>query len=66
MTLEFLRPAGLLLLPAGLALGWYWWRARAGTGPWRRLVDAELLAVLAVPGGAASARLALGAALRSQ
>jgi Ca-activated chloride channel family protein len=63
MTLEFLRPAGLLLLPAGLALGWYWWRARAGTGPWRRLVDAELLAVLAVPGGAASARLALGAAL---
>jgi len=63
VTLEFLRPAGLLLLPAGLALGWLWWRTRAGAGPWRRQVDADLLEVLAAPGGAASARLALGAAL---
>lgn len=62
MTLDFLRPAGLLLLPAGLALGWLWWRARAGAGPWRRHVDPELLAVLAAPGGAAGARLALGLA----
>ena len=45
MTLELLRPAGLLLLPVGLALAWLWWRARAGAGPWRRLVDPELLAV---------------------
>jgi len=63
VTLEFLRPAGLLLLPAGLALGWLWWRTRAGAGPWRRHVDAELLAALAAPGGGTSARLALGAAL---
>ena len=62
MTLEFLRPAGLLLLPAGLALGWLWWRARAGAGPWRRVVDPELFAALAAPGGAAGARLALGLA----
>jgi len=62
VTLEFLRPAGLLLLPAGLALGWLWWRARAGAGPWRRHVDPDLLAVLAEPRGAAGARLALGLA----
>jgi Ca-activated chloride channel family protein len=63
VTLEFLRPAWLLLLPAGLALAGLWWRARAGAGPWRRLVDPELLAHLAAPAHATSARLALGAAL---
>jgi len=63
MTLEFLRPAWLLLLPAGLAAAAWWWRTRAGAGPWRRVVDAELLKALAAPGSAASARLALGAAL---
>ena len=61
--IESLRPGWLLLLPAGLALLWAWWRLRAGAGPWRGLVDPELLAVLAARAPARSARLALGLAL---
>ncbi len=61
--IEWLRPGGLAALPLGLALLLWWWRARAGAGPWRRHVDAELLAHLAGRAPAWSARLALGAAL---
>jgi len=42
-TLEWLRPGWILALPAGLALLWLWWRAQAGTGRWRGLVDPALL-----------------------
>jgi Ca-activated chloride channel homolog len=58
--IEFLRPWWLLALPAGLALAWAWWRARAGAGPWRGVVDAELYAALAGRASASSARLAFG------
>jgi Ca-activated chloride channel family protein len=58
--IEWLRPAWLLALPAGLALAWAWWRARAGAGPWRDVVDPELYAALAGRAPASSARLALG------
>ena len=61
--IEWLRPGWLLLLPAGLALLWAWWRLRAGAGPWRGLVDPELLALLAERAPARSARLGLGLAL---
>jgi len=61
--IEWLRPGWLLLLPAGLALLWAWWRLRTGAGPWRGLVDPELLALLAGRAPARSARLALGLAL---
>ncbi len=61
-VIEWLRPAWLLALPAGLALAWAWWRTRAGAGPWRAQVDAELLEELAGRAPAASARLALGLA----
>jgi Ca-activated chloride channel family protein len=60
--IEWLRPGWLLALPAGLALLAWWWRVRAGAGPWRRQVDAELLAHLAGRAPAWSGRLALGAA----
>lgn len=61
-ALEWLRPGWLFALPAGLALLWAWWRARAGAGLWRRLVDPELLAHLLGRAPASSARLALGLA----
>lgn len=61
-ALEWLRPGWLFALPAGLALLWAWWRARAGAGLWRRLVDPVLLAHLLGRAPASSARLALGAA----
>jgi len=61
-VIEFLRPAWLLALPLALALGWAWWHARAGAGPWRGVVDAELLATLTGRAPRASARLALGLA----
>jgi Ca-activated chloride channel family protein len=61
--IEWLRQEWLLALPAGLALAWAWWRARAGFGPWRRVVDPELLEALAGRAPAASARLALGLAV---
>lgn len=68
-SLQWLRPWWLLALPAGLALAWAWWRARAGAGPWRRVVDPELLVHLTgpAPNGRraswmTSARLALGVA----
>lgn len=60
--IEWLRPGWLLALPAGLALLAGWWRARAGAGPWRRHVDAELLPHLAARAPSWSARLALGLA----
>lgn len=61
--IEFLRPGWLLALPAGLALLLWWWRARAGSGPWRRVVDPELLAHVAgrAPAGSRRRALALGA-----
>jgi Ca-activated chloride channel homolog len=59
-VIEWLRPEWFLAFPAGLALAWAWWRARAGLGPWRRVVDPALLAALAGHAPAASARLALG------
>jgi len=46
-VIVFLRPGWLLVLPLALALGWAWWRANSGAAPWRRAVDAELLAALA-------------------
>jgi len=58
--IEWLRPEWLLALPAALALAWAWWRARTGTGPWRRVVDPALLAELAGRAPAAGNRLALG------
>ncbi|HKI64579.1 MAG TPA: VWA domain-containing protein [Burkholderiales bacterium] len=60
--IEFLRPGWLLALAPALALLWAWWRARSGAAPWRRLVDPELLAVLAQRAPATSARSALGIA----
>lgn len=60
--IEWLRPQWLLALPVALALGWAWWRARAGAGPWRRVVDPALLEALAGSAPASSARLALGLA----
>ena len=60
--IEWLRPGWLLALPAGLALLWAWWRVRAGAGPWRRLVDAELLAHLTGRAPGWSARLAFACA----
>jgi Ca-activated chloride channel family protein len=60
--IEWLRPAWLLALPIGLALLAAWWRARAGAGPWRRHVDAQLLAELAGRAPVCSARLALALA----
>jgi Ca-activated chloride channel family protein len=61
-VIEWLRPAWLLALPIGVALAWAWWRSRAGLGPWRRLVDAHLLAELAGRAPGTSARFALGLA----
>ena len=61
--IEWLRPAWFFALPAGLALAWLWWRASAGTGPWRRAVDPALLEALAGRAPAESARRALGLAL---
>ncbi|MGQ0511922.1 MAG: VWA domain-containing protein [Betaproteobacteria bacterium] len=71
--IEWLRPEWFLALPAALALGWAWWRARSGAGPWRRVVDPELLAALAgrapgagnwlAPGLAAAVLVLAGAAL---
>ena len=58
--IEWLRPEWFLALPAALALAWAWWRARAGLGPWRRVVDSALLDALIERTPAASARLALG------
>ncbi len=58
--IEWLRPEWLLALPAALALAWAWWRARTGTGPWRRVVDPALLAELAGRAPAAGNQLALG------
>ncbi|HEX9184148.1 MAG TPA: VWA domain-containing protein [Burkholderiales bacterium] len=58
--IDWLRPEWLLALPAGLALLWAWWRARAGLGPWRRVVDPALLEALASHAPASGARLALG------
>lgn len=60
--IEWLRPGWLLALPLGLAMLAWWWRARAGAGPWRRHVDAELLPHLVGRAPAWSARLALGLA----
>jgi Ca-activated chloride channel family protein len=57
--IEWLRPQWLLLFPAGLAGIWLWWRARTGLGPWRRAVDADLLAVLASEPPVRANRLAL-------
>jgi Ca-activated chloride channel homolog len=57
--IELLRPGWLLALPAAAALAWAWWRARAGFGPWRRVVDPKLLAELAGRAPAAQNRLAL-------
>jgi Ca-activated chloride channel family protein len=62
-SLEWLRPAWFLALPAGIALLWWWWRAHAGLQPWRKFVDAELLAHLTDRAPASSARLALGIAV---
>ncbi len=59
-VIEWLRPGWFLALPVALALAWAWWRARAGLGPWRRVVDPELLDALIERAPAASARLALG------
>jgi Ca-activated chloride channel family protein len=59
-VIEWLRPEWFLALPAALVLAWAWWRARAGLGPWRRVVDPALLDALVVRAPAASARLALG------
>jgi Ca-activated chloride channel homolog len=42
-SLEWLRPGWLVALPLGLALMWLWWRAQAGGGRWRGLVDPALL-----------------------
>jgi Ca-activated chloride channel family protein len=60
--IEWLRPEWLLALPAGLALLWVWWRRHAGPGPWRRVVDAELLPGLSDRTRPWSARLALALA----
>lgn len=60
--IEWLRPGWLLALPLAAALLWAWWRAWAGAGLWRRLVDAELLAKLAARAPGRSAPLALAAA----
>jgi Ca-activated chloride channel homolog len=60
--MAWLRPGWLLMLPAGLALLWVWWRTHAGAGPWRRVVDAELLSSLSDRTRPASARLALALA----
>jgi len=61
-SLEWLRPGWLFTLPAGLVLMWAWWRARAGAGLWRRLVDPELLPHLVGRTAPSSARLALAIA----
>jgi Ca-activated chloride channel family protein len=61
-VIEWLRPQWLLALPVALALGWAWWRARAGAGPWRHVVDPALLEALAGSAPASSARLALALA----
>ena len=58
--IEWLRPAWLLALPVGLALAWTWWRARAGLGPWRRVVDPALLDAVVERGPATGTRVALG------
>jgi len=58
-VIEWLRAEWLLVLPAGLALMWLWWRAHAGSGPWRGVVDPELLAKLTDRARPGSARLAL-------
>ncbi len=61
-SLDWLRPGWLLALPAGFVLMVLWWRARAGAGLWRRLVDPALLAQLVGRAPASSARFALGIA----
>jgi Ca-activated chloride channel homolog len=58
--IEFLRPGGLLALPIAALLAWAWWRARAGLGAWRRVVDPALLGELADRAPSAHNRLALG------
>lgn len=61
-ALQWLRPWWLCALPLVALMAWRWWRARAGAGPWRAVVDADLLAHLAGRAPDASARLALGIA----
>lgn len=61
--IEFLRPGWLLALPVALALLWAWWRAHAGTAPWRRIVDPELLATLTARTSARAAPAIAAAAL---
>jgi Ca-activated chloride channel family protein len=61
-VIEWLRPGWLAVLPLALALLAWSWRVRAGAGPWRRLVDPELLSQLVGRAPAWSARLAFGAA----
>jgi len=61
-SLHWLRPAWLLVLPPGLGLLWAWWRVRTGSGPWRGMVDPELLAHLAGRAPVTDARFALGLA----
>jgi Ca-activated chloride channel family protein len=57
-SLEWLRPAWLLALPAGAACLWAWWRTHASDRPWRAHVDPELLARLAgsAPAGESHSR----------
>ena len=62
-SFEWLRPAWLLALPAGIALLWAWWRSHAGQRLWHQLVDADLLEHLAGPAQASSARFGFGIAV---
>ena len=62
-SFEWLRPAWLLVLPAGIVLAWAWWRRHAGHRLWQSLVDAELLEHLAGPAQASGARLGFGIAV---
>jgi len=62
-SFEWLRPAWLLALPAGVLLAWAWWRSHAGQRLWHTLVDAELLEHLAGSAQSSSVRLGFGIAV---
>ncbi len=56
LSLHFIRPGWLLLMPAAVLLPLLWQRLRRASGDWARVCDAHLLRWLSVGGGAAPAR----------